>query len=725
MLFVYATFYVCRLAFSASKKGMIEQGAYTPTEIGYVGSAMLFAYAIGKIVNGFMADRVNVKRFIMLGLFVSSLANLLVGFHIPALMLAVIWFVNGFAQASGAPCCVVALSRWWPKNKRGTYYGIWSCSNNLGEVLAYIVSAGIVVWVGRAFGPDWAWKSCFWGATAFGFIGIAAAWLFFGNSPEDEGLPAVEDGENRTGNTEHGTDGIGDVGDGQRIALTTISVWMVALAGGFFAASRYAVIDWGMFFLQVKKGYTEAGAATVISVNSVVGAVSSALSGIISDRFFRSSRKELAIAAGILNITALSLFMLAPGRHVWLDVTAMVMFGFAVGILLTFLGGLMAVDYVPKCAAGAALGIAGLGNYIGAGLQSILSGYLIERAPDGTATLIGHTFANGWTIDYLALFWIGVAVVSVLFTLAAGRGSRSLHGGGRSFSHHTHLAACPLRQSMNRPDYILKFERQLRHTLWGTESWEISVHPSGPSIIANGPLAGKSLAEVCPDFKLLIKVIDAKDRLSVQIHPNDHIAPLVGGEPKTEMWCLLSDGLIFAGLPPNTVRGEVAKAIKNGRFEDLLVRYVAKKDEVYFIPGGEVHSIGEGTRLYEVQQSSDTTYRLYDWGRVGNDGKPRELHVEKGLKAINYSLPPPVPSREAECEHFAFSQHMVHGELRFGPLDCYAALFAAEGTATVNGEALAEGESALVPPGVAFKVSSARAHIFMTRSKRIQGEKTS
>ena len=83
MLFVYATFYVCRLAFSASKKGMIEQGAYTPAEIGYVGSAMLFAYAIGKIVNGFIADRVNVKKYIMLGLFVSSLANLLVGFHIP------------------------------------------------------------------------------------------------------------------------------------------------------------------------------------------------------------------------------------------------------------------------------------------------------------------------------------------------------------------------------------------------------------------------------------------------------------------------------------------------------------------------------------------------------------------------------------------------------------------------------------------------------------------
>ena len=412
MLFVYATFYVCRLAFSASKKGMIEQGAYTPTEIGYVGSAMLFAYAIGKIVNGFIADRVNVKKYIMFGFFVSALANLLVGFHLPAMMLAVIRFVNGFAQASGAPCCVVALSRWWPRERRGTYYGIWSCSNNLGEVLAYVVSAGIVVWVGRAFGPDWAWKSCFWGATAFGLVGIAAAFLFYGNSPEDEGLPPVP---------VDASEAKVDTTGGQRIALTSVAVWLIALAGGFFAASRYAIIDWGMFFLQVKKGYSEGGAATIVSINSIVGAVASALSGVISDRFFKSSRKELAVVAGVLNVFALALFMLVPGRHVWLDVTAMVFFGAAVGILLTFLGGLMAIDYVPKCAAGAALGIAGMGNYIGAGLQSIVSGYLINRAEDGSASLAGHTFANGWTLDYLAVFWTGMAALSVVCVLLAGK----------------------------------------------------------------------------------------------------------------------------------------------------------------------------------------------------------------------------------------------------------------------------------------------------------------
>ena len=417
LLVVYAFFYICRLSFSASKKDMIEQGAYTAKEIGVVGSAMLIAYAIGKFVNGFIADRVNVRRYIMFGLFVSALVNFIVGFHVPALMLAVIWFVNGLAQSTGAPCCVVSLARWWPKERRGTYYGIFSCSNNLGEVLAYVLTAGVMVWVGRAWGADYAWRSCFWGAAAMGWAGVAAAWFLFGNSPEDEGLPPVpvDAAEAKI-----------DTTGGQKIALTTPAVWLIAIAGGLFAASRYAVIDWGIFFLQVKKGYAGTDAAMIVTVNSIVGAVSSGLSGVISDRFFKGSRQELAVGAGLMNVTALCLFMLVPGHHPWLDVAAMVLFGLAVGILLTFLGGLMAVDRVPKCAAGAALGIAGIGSYLGAGLQSAFSGCLVARGTDGAASLMGRTFANGWTLDYLAVFWIGVAALSVVFTLLAGRNRREI-----------------------------------------------------------------------------------------------------------------------------------------------------------------------------------------------------------------------------------------------------------------------------------------------------------
>ena len=421
MLLGYALFYVCRLAFSATKKSMIEQGAYTAKEIGYVGSAMLIAYAVGKIVNGFLADRANIRRMMAFGLFVSALANFLVGFHIPAMMLVVVWFVNGFAQATGSPCCVVSLARWWPNRQRGTYYGIWSCSNNLGEALAYVLTSVVMVQVGLHYGADMAWRSGFWGAATMGFIGVALVAVLMRNRPEDEGLPPVAEWEKEV-TDDAAKKSAGDVGRGQRLALTSWAVWMIALAGGFFAMSRYAIIDWGIFFLEVKKGYPTETAAWIITVNSIVGAVSSGLSGVISDRFFKGSRNELALIAGLMNVTGLSLFMLVPFRCVWIDVTAMVLFGLAVGILLTFLGGLMAVDLVPRVAAGAALGIAGMGNYVGAGIQSAASGYLVVRdAATGKASLMGHTFAGGYTLDYLAVFWIGMAVLSVLCALSVWR----------------------------------------------------------------------------------------------------------------------------------------------------------------------------------------------------------------------------------------------------------------------------------------------------------------
>ena len=154
--------------------------------------------------------------------------------------------------------------------------------------------------------------------------------------------------------------------------------------------------------------------------------------------------------------------------------------------------------------------------------------------------------------------------------------------------------------------------------------------------------------------RILIKRIVANDRLSVQVHPNDVTAKTVGGDPKTEMWCVLKPGPIFAGVKPGTTRADVERAVVDGSFEDLLVRYDAKPGECYFIPGGLVHAIGEGTSVYEVQQPSTTTFRLYDWGRVGADGRPRQLHVKEGLAAMDLSLPPPTPGDSVTCPYFSF-----------------------------------------------------------------------
>ncbi len=196
----------------------------------------------------------------------------------------------------------------------------------------------------------------------------------------------------------------------------------------------------------------------------------------------------------------------------------------------------------------------------------------------------------------------------------------------------------------------------VRHLVWGSESWEASVREDAPTPVAEGPLAGTALRDLVPGFPLLVKVIDAKNRLSVQVHPNNANAALTGGEPKTEMWCVLKGGPIYAGLRPGVGPADIESAVASGKFEDLLVCHDAKPGDIFFIPGGLVHAIGDGVKLFEVQQSSETTYRLYDWGRMGVDGKPRQLHIAESLKSIDFSLPVPDPRgvTKVDCPYFHF-----------------------------------------------------------------------
>ena len=240
-------------------------------------------------------------------------------------------------------------------------------------------------------------------------------------------------------------------------------------------------------------------------------------------------------------------------------------------------------------------------------------------------------------------------------------------------------------------NYPFTFLPNIHPALWGGESWEISAHPAGPSVIANGELKGRTLAEAMPDFPLLVKVIDAKTRLSVQVHPNEETRKVTGGDPKTEMWVMLEDGFIYAGLKPGVTAKDVEAAVKSGAFEELMVRHDAKKGECFFIPGGLVHAIGDDAKIYEVQQSSDTTFRLYDWNRVGKDGKPRELHVEKSCQAIDYSLPAPVACDEVKCPFFHFRKLALAPQAVIGDEASPAVVFDP-----------AERKSVLVPAGAAY-----------------------
>ena len=262
----------------------------------------------------------------------------------------------------------------------------------------------------------------------------------------------------------------------------------------------------------------------------------------------------------------------------------------------------------------------------------------------------------------------------------------------------------------------LSFEKSIHMSLWGAESWEISAHPSDPSVIADGEEKGHRLNEISPKFPLLFKVIDAKTRLSVQVHPNEETCKVTGGEPKTEMWCALSAGPIYAGLKAGTSAADVEAAVKSGKFEELLVRHEAKFGDVFFIPGGLVHAIGDGVKLYEVQQSSNTTFRLYDWRRVGADGRPRELHIEKGLQAIDYSLPVPVPCKSLDTPFFKFSQeHVLGASILSTRADEFLALYTAKGEIDLDGKRVMERTSVLIPPSSTCELFGSDSILFMTQ----------
>lgn len=201
----------------------------------------------------------------------------------------------------------------------------------------------------------------------------------------------------------------------------------------------------------------------------------------------------------------------------------------------------------------------------------------------------------------------------------------------------------------------LKFEPVYHPKIWGGESWEISVHEQGPSIVAQPPsLAGLSLRELCqtypqailgtddPTFPLLIKLIDARDRLSVQVHPDDEYARQFSSETgKTEMWYVLHakpGAKIIYGLKPGTTKAVLAHAIVNNTITDYLNEVPVQAGDFFYIPPGAVHAIGAGIMLVEIQQSSNIVYRLYDWDRVDDHDQPRQLHVDHALAVIDYGF---------------------------------------------------------------------------------------
>jgi mannose-6-phosphate isomerase len=269
------------------------------------------------------------------------------------------------------------------------------------------------------------------------------------------------------------------------------------------------------------------------------------------------------------------------------------------------------------------------------------------------------------------------------------------------------------------------------------ESWEVADHPHGKSVVANGPLEGRTLHDLVEahgadlvgtrvpagPFPLLVKYIDADDALSVQVHPGDAYAREHAGEQgKTEMWYVLHadpEACLIAGLEPGVTKEEFARALAGGNPAALLHRASVRTGDSIFIPAGRIHAIMPGLLILEIQQNSDTTYRLYDWDRLGLDGKPRALHVEQAMAVTDWQDYAPEPGIVramdeghnrvtvlAECPYFIVEKYDL-AEARPFPADAgsFRIVNVVAGAGTLHWshgvEPLAAGDTLLLPAALA------------------------
>jgi len=400
----YGLAYPLRLALNVVKKPLIDSGIFTAMDLGNIGSALLYAYALGKLTNGFLADHANVKRFFAFGVLISALLNIAMGWSAVLIVWIVIWGLNGWFQGFGAPTGAVSLSNWFSNKERGLIYGIWSTAHAIGEGLTFLVSSTIVAF--------WGWQAGFIGPGLFGIFVAFGIYLVLKDRPQTLGLPSVADWKNDHGATDSKSL---KTKSAQFQILKMPALWILGLASATMYMTRYAINSWGILYLQEAKGYTLIESGAILSLNTFAGIIGCVAFGYISDKFFSARRPPVTLIFGVIEILALFIIFYSPPGSVLLLTIAFFIYGFTLSGLLAVLGGLFAIDISPKKAAGAAMGFIGVFSYIGAGLQDQISGFLIDTnsiAIDGVLT---------YNFNPVIIYWIGSSVVSMILAATLWR----------------------------------------------------------------------------------------------------------------------------------------------------------------------------------------------------------------------------------------------------------------------------------------------------------------
>jgi OPA family sugar phosphate sensor protein UhpC-like MFS transporter len=401
----YGLSYTLRLTLGLVKKPLIDAGIFNPQELGVIGSALFYTYALGKLTNGFLADHANMKYFLAFGVLLSALCNLGMGFSTSVLAATLLWALNGWFQSFGAPAGVVAMTQWFSIGERGRYYGIWSTAHSLGEGLTFVAVAGLVTLFG--------WRWGYWGPALAGLVVAVAYVTLVQDRPQTLGLPAVATWKNDHGSADPKL-GARNLFRTQLAILRIPEIWILALASANVYVTRYAINSWGVLYLQEARGLSLTAAGTLLMLSTVAGVVGAVGFGFLSDLVFKARRPPCNLLFAAIELAGLGLFFYGPPTMPAL-VAGMLLFGFGLTGLVTSLGGLFATDICPKRVAGAAMGVIGIFSYVGAAIQEKVSGLLIER---------GMTVVDGvrrYDFEPVIQFWIAASVLSLLLAATLWR----------------------------------------------------------------------------------------------------------------------------------------------------------------------------------------------------------------------------------------------------------------------------------------------------------------
>ena len=409
----YSLFYLCRLSMGVVKKPLIDEGLFSAVELGVIASAFYFVYAIGKFVNGFIADYCNVRRYMATGLIISSVINLLMGLiglgsgyagfppYLVYLIFVILWGINGWVLSMGSPSGIVSLSRWFPQSRRGTFYSIFCSTPYIGEALSMILTGSIVA----AFG----WEYGFIASAFGGFIGVGIILSFVSDTPQSKGLPSVQEvsGEEVKAVDKLPTKEI------QKYILKHPAIWIIAVSCAFINLVKYGIMEWGVLYLQGARGYSLELASWIIGFSAIFAIVGTIGAGWLSDIIFKGDRVKPALVSGFISLAALGLFLLVDGNK-WVMAAFVSIFSLAVGVLYCIVSGLMAIDIVPRKATGAALGIVGISSYMTIGIQNIISGLLIDKYAYETVKVIDGVQQTITEYNFVpvAIFWLSAVLVS-------------------------------------------------------------------------------------------------------------------------------------------------------------------------------------------------------------------------------------------------------------------------------------------------------------------------